>query len=144
MTDNDVLFIDGVAEEREHSFATQSAVLRNGAKITRLNEASPIVIFNFLYEDADFRIRFTASRWGEDRRPSDTWRVNFGHDLTHPSDERRSQLNDVALANIARNIREALLAWPPLKAEASVKGAHVIFGLAGWLTSRKSLFRSTE
>ena len=112
MIDGTISFVEEPAGESGHGFATQSAILSNGAKITKLNEAGPIVIFNFLYQDEKFQIRFTASRWGEDRRPSDTWIVNFSRDLTHPSDELKSKLSHAALADIARNIRIALLNGP--------------------------------
>ena len=144
MSNDTILFTDGVGEQDGHSFATQTAVLPNEVKITRLNEAGPIVIFNFLYEDKDFQFHFIASRWGQDVRPSDTWLVNFRSDLTHASIASESRLNDAALGIIAGNIRRALLAWPPGKAETSVKVAHVVFGLTGWLAGRDAIFRSAE
>ena len=82
MSDDTILFIDGVGERDGHSFATKTAVLPNGVKITRLNAAGPIAIFNFLYEDKESQFHFLASRWGQDRRPSDTWLVNFRSDVS--------------------------------------------------------------
>jgi hypothetical protein len=78
MSDDQISFIDGTGGERGNRFDTKTAVLPNGVKISRLNSASPIAIFNFLYEDKEFSFRFLASRWGDDARPSDTWRVNLG------------------------------------------------------------------
>jgi hypothetical protein len=115
MSDDTILFIDGVGERDGHSFATKTAVLPNGAKITKLNAAGPIVMFNFLYEDKEFQFHFLASRWGQDVRPSDTWLVNFRSELTQAPGALKSILNDAALEIIAGNIRKALLAWPPAK-----------------------------
>ena len=121
-----------------------SAILPNGARVTRLNAAGPIVIYNFLYQDDEFQIRFTASRWGQDRRPSDTWHVNFSRDLADPREELKSRLGDAELVNIVKNIRCALLEWPPAKAGTSVKVTNVAFGLMGWVKSRSHLFRFAD
>jgi hypothetical protein len=142
MSDDQISFIDGTGEESGNHFDTKTAVLPNGVKITKLNAAGPIVIFNFLYEDKEFSFRFLASRWGDDRRPSDTWRVNFSYEVTQVPGVLKNRLDDATLGNIAKNIRRALLVWPPGKAEVSVKVLHVNFGLTGWLVGRDIIFKS--
>jgi hypothetical protein len=143
MSNDQPIFIDGVGEERGQSFDTQTALFPDGTRVTRLNIASPVVIYNFSYEDKRIRFRFLASRWGDDRRPQDTWDVVFLHELTDASSPFK-ELDDAALQNIAGKIRTALLAWPPLKAEAIVKLVHVEFRLRGWLLSRAANFLSRE
>jgi hypothetical protein len=142
MSDDQISFIDGTGEERGNRFDTKTAVLPNGAKITMMNSAGPIAIFNFLYEDKEFSFRFLASRWGDDVRPSDTWRVNFSYEVTQVPGVLKNRLDDATLGNIAKNIRRALLVWPPGKAEDSVKVLHVNFGLTGWLVGRDVIFKS--
>jgi hypothetical protein len=144
MSNNEPVFVDGVGEERGHSFDTQTAVFPDGTKVTRLNAAGPVVIYNFSYEDKRIRFRFLASRWGEDRRPRDTWDVMFLHELTDASSSPFRELDNAALENVAGKIRTALLAWPPTKATASIKVVHVEFQLRNWLLSRAANFLARE
>jgi hypothetical protein len=139
MSGDQPIFVDGVGEERGHSFDTLTALFPDDTKVTRLNAASPVVIYNFSYEDKRIRFRFLASRWGDDRRPRDTWNVEFRHELTDASSPFK-ELDDATLKKIAGKIRTALLAWPPGKAEASIKVNHVEFRLSDWLLSRATNF----
>jgi hypothetical protein len=132
MSNDQVSFIDGVGEVHGNRFDTKTAVLSNGATITKLNEAGPVALFNFSYEDERFRFRFIASRWGDDRRPRDTWIAFIGYGLSSMPDVAKRALNDAALAHVEANIKQALLAWPPGKPEASVPLRDVEFRLKGW------------
>ena len=53
MIDGSISFLEQRAAESGYEFATESAILPNGARVTRLNAAGPIVIYNFLYQDDD-------------------------------------------------------------------------------------------
>src|SRR5205085_1548892 len=132
MSDDQILFIDGVGEEQGNRFDTKTAVLPTGAKITKLNEAGPVALFNLSYEDERFRFSFIASRWGDDRHPRDTWIAFIGHGLNSMPDMVKRAIDEVALSNIEENIKRALLAWPPGKPELFVPLRGVEFRFKGW------------
>jgi hypothetical protein len=131
MASSKISFLDGSAEKEGRRFDTVAAILPDGATVTRLESHGPGVIYNYEYCDQIFRFNFFASRWSEDTRPLDFFKVFFLRAEKLSERERRA-LNPAELQRVKTNLEAAFLAWPPAKAEAVVKITRVEIHTDDW------------
>ena len=130
MTDLEVTFTRVPVPFRGWTHERIRASLSNGAVVTQLGGHGPGRSY-FSYAGREMEFLFTAGRLSECFRPIDTWEVAFEWYQLAPALKARIAASVVELQ---ADIRTALLAWPPGKAEAHVPVTRVRFlPLSAWI-----------
>lgn len=86
----------------------------------------------FRYTDKDLTFDFNAMRYDDHLRPTDTWEVTLGLALRFLSERTGKPVSIEQMHEIARNIDQALRAWPPRLLERDVPINKVRFDMTYW------------
>lgn len=86
----------------------------------------------FRYIDGDRSFDFEGSRYNERLEPLDTWTIYLGLALKFLSERSGKPVSMDEMRTIARNIDQALRAWPPRLLEKDVPIRRVRFDMTYW------------
>jgi len=108
-------------------------VREDGVKLLRLGAGRERQQF-FLYSDHQIEFEVTATRYDADGSEiTDTWDVYLGLALQSLSGAAQPQIPSLdRVRGIARNIEDALRAWPPRRGESGLPIRRVIFHMKPW------------
>jgi hypothetical protein len=85
---------------------------------------------HFRYTDGKLSIDVTARRYDVNLSPTDTWQVELGPALKKYSSLQQTELSLGEVQLIARNLQDALMAWPRPASDPDIR--HVKFLMKFW------------
>jgi hypothetical protein len=106
-------------------------VREDGFKLMRIGGGREMQS-TFRYTDGALSFDFVGLRYDEGLRPLDTWTVHFGLALKFLSERTGKAVSMEQMHEIARNIDQALRAWPPRLIERDVPIKRVRFDMHFW------------
>jgi len=107
---------------------SSGALVREDGVVLR-REASPVAgKLRLRYVDSEVALDLLADRAAATGDAGDIWRIDLGSAFRGLPEWKRSLMSVAKLQEIAGNIRDALLAWPPTLAGEHAPIAEVTFG----------------